>query len=394
MYQYDSRLIQPGDTFIVLPGGEPFIETAMAAGAAAHIAMSREEMAVFADNYFGHPSQSLCVIGVTGTSGKTTLAYLVNQCLNALGYSSQYLGTINSALTTPESLDIQRLMAEHRDNGGTHFVMEVSSHGIAQGRISALQFAVKALTNITHDHLDFHKTLEAYRETKLAFMRDQDCHKIMPETWQRIQLPFTPQLLGDFNYQNLQCAYAVLAALAIPEADITRVLGVATAPPGRFEAVHAGQDFHVVVDYAHKPDGLEKVLQTARKIVAPDQGRIITVFGCGGNRDRGKRPIMAEIALRHSDFVVITQDNPRTENPDQIMADILTGIGKNTHYTVIQDRREAIRSAIRQARPNDLVMIAGKGHETYQITGTETIHFDDREEAVNAIREAPIARLH
>ncbi len=387
-YQYDSRKIAPGDTFICLPGGEAYIEDARSRGAAHVVSMNRGQMAKLAMEVYGNPSKDLTVIGVTGTNGKTTVTYILKQCLEAAGYQPAVLGTINSPLTTPESLDIQALMADHLKNGGTHFIMEVSSHGIHQGRVLGIQFDIKVLTNITHDHLDYHGSFEAYKATKLQFMKEWPGSSIYPEDYEKVQLPAPIPLLGKFNLANAKAAWAVLTALKIPEKTLTATFPNLKAPPGRFEWVNPGDPIKGIVDYAHTPDGLENVLQTARELAIETNGRLITVFGCGGDRDRTKRPKMAEVAARFSDSVIITMDNPRTENPDQILEDILKGIPKGfSRYEVIPDRAAAIRHAVKLAVPGDIVMMAGKGHENYQLLNTGRIHFDDCEVARAAFAE-------
>jgi len=385
-YHYDSRKIAPGDTYICLPGGEKFISDAEQRGAVATLTMTRIELGDFANTLFNSPSQHIPLIGVTGTNGKTTVTHLICAGLTAAGYKPAVLGTLNAPLTTPESLYINQSMAEHIANGGTHFVMEVSSHAIAQNRISGLKFAVKVLTNITQDHLDYHKTFEAYRDTKLGFMQTGAGVSLYPEAYQKEDVPFPVPLPGMFNYHNFQAAVATLRALGIADAKFIPGLATATAPPGRFEAIQSGQPFLVIVDYAHTPDGLENVLKEATRLAAARGGKTRVLFGCGGDRDRGKRPKMAAIATQYADEVIITSDNPRTEAPDQIFGDILVGIPDTvTNHTVIEDRRDAIFKLISHAEPADVLMIAGKGHETVQILADKTIPFDDRAIAREAI---------
>lgn len=387
MYQYNSKLIQPGDIYICLPGGEAYIQDALNQGASEYIKMNRTEMAKLANEYYGEPSKKLVVIGVTGTNGKTTVTYLIAQALHHAGFNPYVLGTINSNLTTPESLDIQRLMHEHLQNNGTHFVMEVSSHGIAQNRISGINFAMKILTNITQDHLDFHLTFENYKNTKISFMADGDNIKIYPEDYEKIVLEFENPLLGQFNLENMQIAVLALQKLGLDQKIINQALSKAKAPPGRFENMSYGQPFLVIIDYAHTPDGLEKVLLTAKKIAKSRQGRLITVFGCGGDRDRTKRSKMGFIASQFSDYFVITSDNPRGEDQEQITRDILEGVPKTvSNYQVIEDRSKAIQTAMQLAEDPDVVILAGKGHEIYQVLKTGKIHFDDHDEAQKAIQ--------
>ncbi len=381
-YQTDSRKIQPGDTFICLPGGDRFEATARENGAVDVIKMTRSELGEFANQQFNFPSHSLNVVGVTGTNGKTTVTHLIAHALAGAGYKPAVLGTLNAELTTPDSFEVARRMRAHLDAGGTHFVMEVSSHAIDQDRIHGIRFDVKLLTNITQDHLDYHGTFEAYRDTKLRFMAGPGA-SFYPESYEQHALTFDVPLPGGFNYRNFQAAAAVARYYGISEV----LLATATAPPGRFEPIRSGQPFDVIVDYAHTPDGLENVLKEAREMANRSGGRVMTVFGCGGDRDRTKRPKMGAIAERYSDQIVITSDNPRSESPLSIIGEIGVGLAAPEKSKVEPDRKAAIQWAIRHAQPNDVVMVAGKGHETYQIVAGETLHFDDREECRAAIKE-------
>lgn len=389
MYRINSKDIQPGDSFICLPCAEKYCDEARAKGAASVLNMNRLELAELANQRYNFPSHKLRVIGITGTNGKTTTTYLIAQGLEKAGFKPCILGTINARLTTPESIEIQQAMAEHLAHGGTHFVMEVSSHGIDQGRVAGIQFFIKILTNITQDHLDYHKTFENYKETKHRFMNEADeSIKIWPEDFKKVNLDFNIPLIGRFNYENMQAAYLALQHSGVPPATIQAALSEAKAPDGRFEKVDMGQPFLVVVDYAHTPDGLENILEEARHIAETRKGQVLTVFGCGGDRDRGKRPKMAHIVSQLSDHYIVTQDNPRTEDPTQIIKDILQGVHADKKpHAVIDDRRTAIETIIDLANPNDIVIIAGKGHEDYQILKTGKIHFDDREEARTAIKK-------
>ncbi|MCP4051222.1 MAG: UDP-N-acetylmuramoyl-L-alanyl-D-glutamate--2,6-diaminopimelate ligase [bacterium] len=386
-YSYNSKNINPGDTFICLPGGSTYIEEALRKGAVEVLKMNRIQMAELANKFFHYPSKSLKVIGVTGTNGKTTTTNLIARGLQEAGYKPYVSGTLNSELTTPESLDIQELMAEHLKNGGTHFIMEVSSHGIDQGRIAGIDFDIKILTNITQDHLDYHKTFENYKKTKLSFMQENDKSiKIYPEQYKKINIFFESPLIGRFNYENMQAAVLALQSCGISDDLIKTALQKARPPAGRFENINTGQSFMVIIDYAHTPDGLKNILMESKHLADNRKGRLLTVFGCGGDRDRGKRPKMGKIASEYSAYFIITQDNPRTEDPEQINNDIIQGIDLETcNYEIILDRREAIKSAIAKAEAKDVVVIAGKGHEQYQILASRKIHFDDKEEAVKAI---------
>lgn len=351
--------------------------------------MSLEELSEYAHNHYGHPSRELYVVGITGTNGKTTVSYLIGEVLKSAGYKPFVLGTLNSGnrdLSTPEALDTLRLMRTHLDQGGTHFVMEVTSEGIDQSRILGIDFNVKILTNITQDHLDYHKTFENYKRIKLSFMSDGDAHKIYPKDFEPEPIYFSTLLLGHYNLLNIKAAASALRYMDIEERFIQEVLSSCLPPRGRLENVERGQLYMVIVDYAHTPDALENVLNTVKKISKDRKGRLFVLFGCGGNRDRGKRPKMGRIASEISDFMVITDDNPRSELSQDIMNEIVEGLPDQfENYKLIQDRKEAIAYIINQAQDDDVVILVGKGHETYQILKSETVHLDDREEARKAI---------
>ena len=336
-----------------------------------------------------HPSKDLYVIGITGTNGKTSVSFLIGEVLKAAGFNPFVLGTFNSGskdLSTPEAIDILRLMKEHLARGGTHFVMEVTSEGIDQDRILGIDFNIKLLTNITQDHLDYHKTFKKYEETKLGFMRKGSAYKIYPDYFKEESIDFTTRLLGHFNLLNIKAAKSVLRHVGIAENTIRKTLSSCLPPRGRLESVEKGQSFLVLVDYAHTPDGLQNVLSTVKDIALERKGRLLVLFGCGGNRDAGKRPQMGKIASEIADYMVITEDNPRLENSQNIMDEILAGaVSGFNDYVLIQKRRKAIDFIINQAQDNDVVILAGKGHETYQVLNSETIYFDDKEEAENAI---------
>ena len=296
----------------------------------------------FAPPSDSHPSRNLYVIGITGTNGKTTVSHLIGEVLKAAGYNPFVLGTLNSGnndLSTPESVDITNFMNAHLEQGGTHFVMEVTSEGIDQARILGVDFNIKILTNITQDHLDYHLTFEHYEKTKMGFMNEGLAHKIFPH---------------NFNIEPID-----------------------------FET-------RLLVDFAHTPDGLENVLRTAKKIASSRNGRLLVLFGCGGNRDREKRPLMGKIASEKADLLVVTDDNPRQEDSQKILKEIVNGIHPDFQsFVVIQNRANAIDYIIKQSRNNDVVILAGKGHETTQINFSGSIHFDDREEAGKAILNRP-----
>lgn len=407
----------------------------------------RRALADLAREFYDDPASKLTLVGVTGTNGKTTTTFLMRSIFKKAGYETGLVGTIQymvgdevlpSKNTTPESLDLQRLFRSMVDRGVTHVAMEVSSHAIAMGRIVGSRFAAGIFTNLTQDHLDFHGTLENYAATKAKFFAglsgpgedgrpavavvnaDDPYHRTMiAGTRARVvkygvdreadysardievggkgthytlvtpegEMPVRLGLAGRFNVYNSLGAIACAVSLGIPLEAAVGAVEEMKAVSGRFELVDQGQDFTVVVDYAHTPDGLENVLRTARALSGE---RLITVFGCGGDRDRGKRPIMGEIASRYSDIVIVTSDNPRSEDPEAICREIEPGVLKGMNspegyrikdYRIEVDRREAIAMAISLARPGDIVVIAGKGHETYQIFRDRTIHFDDREVA-------------
>lgn len=388
----------------------------------------------------GDPSRKLTVIGVTGTNGKTSTAVLIQHMLTACGEKAANFGTLgyamgdasfNAAHTTPFPEDLARLFREAVDRGMTHVVMEVSSHALEQERVAGIDFDVAAFTNLSQDHLDFHGDMDHYfrakrklferltGDGKFGVVNTDDAwanamleacrvpcftygakgmyrakhvkpslrHTSFTAVGPRGETPIHMALLGRHNVANALCAFTVCAELGLPKDVAAASLETLSSVPGRFERVDAGQDFQVVVDYAHTEDGLKNVLQAARPIC---KGRLITVFGCGGDRDRGKRPKMGAVAARLSDLAIVTSDNPRTENPDRILLDIEVGMqqtGKRleTDYLRIPDRKAAIQEAIGLAKSGDLVLIAGKGHEDYQIVGEERRHFDDREVARQAL---------
>jgi UDP-N-acetylmuramoyl-L-alanyl-D-glutamate--2,6-diaminopimelate ligase len=411
---------------------------------------AREALARLADAYWGHPSRALTLVGVTGTNGKTTTSFLVEALLRAGGHRTGLIGTIqyrvgdqavDASQTTPEAVELQSLLARMRDGGITGAAMEVSSHALALSRVAGTEFDVAVFTNLTQDHLDFHGTLEEYARAKrrlfealaagtkprrAAVVNADDpagagmvrglplstlrfgirgVSEIFPRAFTsgidgihmevetpRGSLTITSPLVGEHNVMNLLAAVGVGVALEIPLPAIGVALGAVAAVPGRFERVEVGQPFLVVVDYAHTPDALERVLTTARKLV-PSGGRLAAVFGCGGDRDRSKRPIMGEIAARLSDRVWVTSDNPRTESPAAIVEEVLVGVARAGagagRHVAMPDRQAAIHDALGWARGGDVVVIAGKGHETYQIVGSTVLPFDDRAVARAFLERAP-----
>ena len=400
----------------------------------------RQALSLAAGNFHGHPDRRLGLTGITGTNGKTTTSYIVDAILREAGYTTALIGTIEyrlagkslaAANTTPESLDLFQIFAQLEANGGTHATMETSSHALALGRVYGIQFHTSVFTNLTVDHLDFHHTMEAYFAAKsllftgngaaaprFAVINHDDPHakqiETNPETevfWYGLEegsttraqkivstfegLQFEIQhnngtyavespLVGEINVYNILAAWSTGMSYGIQPPVIARGIAKCTAVPGRFERVQEGQPFLVIVDYAHTDDALKNAIRAARGMT---KQRVITLFGCGGDRDRSKRPLMGMAAAAKSDFVVLTSDNPRSEDPLAIMNDALVGIRRSdTPHIVEPDRERAIRRAIEQAGPGDVVLLAGKGHETYQVLKDKVIEFDDREIARRVLR--------
>ncbi len=411
---------------------------------------SRQAMAILAAEMMGRPADRLLTVGITGTNGKTTTSYLVEAVLKARGNAPGLLGTIEArvgdsvrrlANTTPESLDLHRLFAEIEGSGQDSVVMEVSSHALALDRTYGIPYDIAVFTNLTQDHLDFHGSMEEYFQAKLrlfhklgtcsrrpctpyavvnlddpygekviknprvpfatygtrpeAHIRAEDIEAgpdglsytvITPLGVSRVNL----QLSGLFNLHNSLAAISVGLALRMDLAQVVSAVESVWGVPGRFQLVREGQDFTVVVDYAHTPDGLESLLRSARDITS---GQLTAVFGCGGDRDRTKRPLMGEIGATMADRLILTTDNPRTEDPQAILEQIREGARRGAaHVEILADRAEAIRHAIHAARPGDTVVVAGKGHEKTQIFRDHTVRFDDVECALEAIRSRPFRR--
>jgi UDP-N-acetylmuramoyl-L-alanyl-D-glutamate--2,6-diaminopimelate ligase len=407
---------------------------------------SREALAQLANVFFGKPSEVLAVVGITGTNGKTTTSYLVASLFRRMGVTSGIVGTIQylvgderrqASQTTPDAVTLEHLLADMLEAGVGGVAMEVSSHSLALHRVDGIAFDVAVFTNLTQDHLDFHGTFQEYKNAKARLFRllalsrkprptavinaddpssesmvagltvetityglgskamvrskrhrsELDGIMLEAET-PKGSLSIRSPLIGEHNVYNLLGAAATGLALDMAPSAIAEALGQVEAVPGRFERVNAGQPFLVVVDYAHTPDALERVLTTARKLTS---GHLAVVFGCGGDRDRGKRPIMGEIAARLADRVWITSDNPRSEDPLLIIEEIVRGVWAvcrpETRCAMISDRRTAIWEALQWAQPQDTVVIAGKGHETYQIIGSVVLPFDDRAVARKILEE-------
>ena len=457
----DSRKVQTGALFVAIHGvatdGNLYAKDAAARGAAAVLSENpapaewppeipwvqvnegRKALAITAANFYGQPAQALKLVGVTGTNGKTTTTSVIDSILRASGAKTGLFGTIAyhtplgehpAPNTTPESLDLQSFFAEIRDAGGTYATLEASSHALAMDRLWGCHFAAAVFTNLTRDHIDYHKTFENYFAAKRRLFEgtgagapdvavvntDDEWGKKLAGVGtktltyglqngtdlraKKFQLSFgglnftaqTPNgaiqvesaLVGRINVYNILAAIGAGIGLGLSNEVIETGIRNLQAVAGRFQRIDQGQPFLVVVDYAHTDDALDNLIRTARELNA--KGRIITVFGCGGSRDRTKRPIMGETSGRLSDLSILTSDNPRQEDPLKIISDIVVGMQKSGgKYMIEPDRAKAIRLAIDEARTGDIVLLAGKGHEDYQIFSDHTIHFDDREEARKAL---------
>jgi UDP-N-acetylmuramoyl-L-alanyl-D-glutamate--2,6-diaminopimelate ligase len=446
---YDNRAVEPGTLFFCVPGftrdGHDFAPDAIERGAAALVVARplglgvpevqvedvRAAMAVAAARFYGDPTARLPVIGVTGTNGKTTTAFLIRSLLEAAGRQCGLLGTVTSVVageerptvrTTPEAIDLQRTFRAMLDGGDTACAMEISSHALELRRADGIHVAVAIFTNLTQDHLDFHPTMEAYFQAKRRLfaspltdvrvvnvgdpygrrLADEfpavtiggdyravsvrsgftgtDCTFVTPDGDFDVHVP----LPGAFNVTNALGAWAACRAVGVQPDVLARALPEAARVPGRFEPVAEGQPFAVLVDYAHTPDTLENVLRAARELA---EGRVIAVFGAGGDRDRGKRPLMGEIGARLADVCLVTSDNPRSEEPEAIIAEILAGARGAANVSSDPDRRATIHRAIALAEPGDVVVIAGKGHEQGQeFEGGRKEPFDDVAVAREALR--------
>ncbi|MBP1758726.1 MAG: UDP-N-acetylmuramoyl-L-alanyl-D-glutamate--2,6-diaminopimelate ligase [Firmicutes bacterium] len=444
----DTRTLEAGALFVALPGyrwdGSDFIEEALSKGAVAVLCAEpppkagpwlvaedpRRAFARLSANWFGNPARELTLLGVTGTNGKTTTACLlktmveqvVNTKVGLIGTNQNMVGdrVLPAVRTTPESYDLHQLLRTMADEGCTHVVMEVSSHALVLSRVEGLFFKAAIFTNLTQDHLDFHGTMENYREAKSRlfqqcetgiFNLDDEAGRLFAETApckrytysenkkeadllaenirlrsdrvefealtlgaiNRVRLPIP----GGFTIYNALGVIACGLVLGFPLPAIAGSLSSASGVKGRIEVVSTPAPYTVIIDYAHTPDALENILLTTRDFT---EGRLVCLFGCGGDRDRTKRPIMGEIAASLADLVVLTSDNPRTENPEDIMRDIMAGIPEGTSMIWEPDRRQAIRLALGRGQPGDVIVLAGKGHETYQEIGTQKFHLDEREE--------------
>ena len=461
----NSYTVQKGYLFIGMPGsrvdGGEFWASSLESGAVAAIITPQaaakfrplgqcviqcqdmeKACAQIAAAFYNYPSQQLSMIGVTGTNGKTTTTHLIEFFLEQMDSKTALLGTLytrwpgyqKTALhTTPFAVELQEQLTQAQQAGCKYAVMEVSSHALAQGRVKGISFDVAVFTNLTQDHLDFHKDMEDYFSAKALlfrqdYLRGRAVINIDDVYGQRLvdriekeqvwtysikqeqadfytrelnyqatgvagiletplgSFPFQSPLVGQFNLANLLAAIATVTQLGLPIEKVLAKLPHFLGVPGRMERISIGskQDISVIVDYAHTPDSLENLLLAARPFI---KGKMICVFGCGGDRDRTKRPLMGKIAAQLADYTVVTSDNPRTENPQAILEDIREGIPQTAEVIVIADRATAIKQAIQNAQSGDGVLIAGKGHEDYQILGTEKIHFDDREEAIKVLKQ-------
>lgn len=465
---YHSARVRPGYLFCAVPGfrtdGHLYLQEALQRGACALVVQEGREappdagaraavvratdtrlaLALLSDRFWGHPSGKLDLVGVTGTNGKTTTSFLVEAAAREAGLKAGLIGTVVYRIagrelpverTTPESADLQEILASMADEGCGVVAMEVSSHALALRRVDGCRFKVGVFSNLSQDHLDFHRDMEDYFRAKerlflpfsrgglqaesaavnvddpygrrlaseaagsvLAYGTSQDA-ELRGELLavglkeSRIAVRYrdwaaegTTALTGPFNLYNILGALAACILLGLDAERCLRGILAHPGVPGRFQAVEEGQDFAVLVDYAHTPDSLRRVLEAAREIAG---GRVIAVFGCGGDRDRGKRPLMGEIAVRIADLSILTSDNPRSEDPMAIIADIeegARGVRSGGSYRVVPDRRRAIASAVEEARRGDVVVIAGKGHEKGQIFADRVVPFDDVEEAAKALR--------
>ena len=465
----DSRKASPGAVFVALRGaaadGNQFVAQAVELGATVVVSENarpeatppsvtwievehpRRALATISASFYGRPAEFLKLVGITGTNGKTTTSYLVDSLLCAAGHKTGLFGTIayrtprgeqTAKNTTPESLDLEKFFAEVRDAGGTHATLEVSSHALAMDRVWGIPFAVAVFTNLTRDHLDYHKTLDEYFAAKRRLFEGvgappPQCGVVNADDPRGAQLiglaqrtltygienaadvttkkfslafaglEFTAQtpagrveiastLVGRINVYNILAAVGAGIALGLDREAIEVGIRNCRSVPGRFERVDEGQPFLVVVDYAHTDDALRNLIQTARELLGKN-GRIITLFGCGGERDRTKRPLMGEAAGSLSDFVILTSDNPRREDPLKIINDAVVGLQRaQANYVVEPDRALAVEMALEKAQPGDIVLFAGKGHETYQVLRDRTLDFDDRIEARRVLRARGFGR--
>ena len=446
---YDSRVVKEGDVYFALKGqqfdGAEFINDAIDKGCSAVVTEeeidgsfvtllktsdSRSALAFASSAFYGHPSHDLKLLGITGTNGKTSVAFILRYLLQSTGHMTAIMGTVGndygsgmteSKLTTPEAPEINKFLRDALKAGSTHAVMEVSSHSLKMKRAAGLAFDVALFTNLTHDHLDFHGDFDSYRESKAMLFNglSRSAKAVVNKddpAWEKVvssspagivtysmsdssadyhaasyshssdglridlatpenDIEITSSLVGEFNVYNLMAAYAAAEAVgAKPDGD----LGELPQIPGRLEKITVNADFTVLVDYAHTPDALRNAITAARELLS-GTGKLVTVFGCGGDRDKEKRAVMGEIASTLSEFIIITSDNPRNEKPEDIISEIIKGIDPKTPFDSIPDRRAALKMALKIATTGDVILIAGKGHEDYQETMGVKTKFSDKE---------------
>jgi UDP-N-acetylmuramoyl-L-alanyl-D-glutamate--2,6-diaminopimelate ligase len=436
--EFDSRLVTPGALFFCLPGrrsdGHDYAPAAVAAGAVGLMVerplplavpqrvvapgTARASMARIACTFYDNPARALTTVGVTGTNGKTTVTHLLASILECHGQPCTVIGTLDGARTTPEAPVVQRILDEARRSGRKAAAMEVSSHALTEGRVDGIRFDAAVFTNLSHDHLDHHGTMEAYFAAKASLFTDEHAALAVVNTddawgarlagqvtiplvtyasgdasavesaaghttfeWRR--RPVDLSLTGSYHVANAVAAATAATALGIPEDTVVRGLERARPVAGRFEVVESAAPFTVVVDYAHTPDGLAVALESARLLARG--GRVLCVFGCGGDRDRAKRPLMGAVASGSADVTVVTSDNPRHEDPMAIIDEVVAGVVDGAHVIVEPDRAGAISEAVAMARPGDVVLVAGKGHESVIEIGDRRLPFDDRAVAAEAL---------
>ena len=450
---YDSRQVSAGSCFFAIEGvatdGHKYIDSAVEHGATAVVCKRLPEvlniesttyivvedtdkaMALMASNYYGNPSQKITVVGVTGTNGKTTIATLLYDLVRAMGHKAGLISTvvykvdeeqIESTHTTPDTIRLNAMLAAMVERGCEYCFMECSSHAIVQRRIYGIHFAGALFTNITHDHLDYHKTFAEYIRAKKIFFdelskdsfaivngddrngevmlqntaakritlsvrrhADNNC-KIMETTPEGMLLRIDNTdlwvaFLGRFNAYNLLTVYAAAVELGFEKEEVMRCLTLLRPVDGRFDIVHAQDGTTAIVDYAHTPDALENILKTVGEIRTKNQS-VTVVCGCGGERDKSKRPEMAQIAVKYSDRAIFTSDNPRSENPEQILREMEEGVAITDNYMKIVDRDNAIKTAVMLSKAGDIIVVAGKGHESYQIIGSQKFDFNDKERVI------------
>lgn len=454
--QFDSRNINQGSLFVAISGtandGHEYIESAVSFGAVVVVCEkaptirydgvtfivvenSRNALARLSSNFYSNPSEELNMIGVTGTNGKTTITFLIAELLENIGKSTAIIGTtgiyiagekLEATHTTPDPISLNKLLRQIVDQGIEYVVMEVSSHSLAQNRVDYIDFDLAIFTNLTHDHLDYHKTFEAYLQAKkilfdnlkagakaIINLDDNSSKAIVQDTKANIitigwnkeaefklsnehfdhngstftinngsgNYDISSPLLAQFNIINLTLSLAAVSTLCnVNLPDLVQDLSYLKAAPGRMDRVSLKNGAVAVIDYAHTPDALEKAGKACKELLDGANSKLIIVFGCGGDRDRAKRPLMAKASQKYADISIITDDNPRTESREQIFADIEKGLIDNDSYQIIKDRSEAIRRATELSQKGDIILIAGKGHENYQIIGTVKHHFNDIEE--------------